>query len=340
MKRILIATVGLLILMRVLANPIATPYLEISELYFEESGDWILELGYYEINQQDFPIDSILLISSTDTVRLSGYTFNGIQGFIVLRNDSFAHGFNIKPTGDSLTMRYYIMEMIFEDVLVFGDREGAVISSPLSNQSISRYWNAYSKDKSPTIGEINDTIGMCGTLSGMVYDLNNEPVVDQVFMLNGGTRFETDGFGNYTLRMISKPTSFNWLYYQSDHFLSVDIEEVAFVMEPDSSVFRDIHLLDSLLTDVNQKPAAGFPLKLYPNPLTHSDFLNYEIDLPIKTANCRVDIYTITGQLIASQKLIRSSGQIELSNATGILLVNFWMENRLLSTNRIVVLNE
>ncbi len=340
MKRILIASIGLLILIRVLANPIATPTIEISELYFDDAGQWILELWYDNIDEEEFPIDSIFLISSTDTVKLLNYTFYGINGLIVLRQDSLNSELNINPFGDSLSVVYYMPYFNYYDVLVFGESNGAVISSPRCGQSLSKYmWN-FSKDKSPTIGEINDTTGMCGTLSGVVYNLYDEPVADQTFMLNGGTQFDTDGFGNYTLRMISKPMSFDWIYYQSDHFLSVDIEEIAFVMEPDSSVFRDIHLLDSLLTDVDQIPATDSPLKLFPNPLSHSDRLNYEIDLPVKTAKCRIDIYTIVGQLIVSQDLTQASGQIELSNATGILLVNFWMENQMLSSNRIVVLNE
>ena len=39
------------------ANPIPVPTIEISELYFDASGEWTLELGYYGVTL--LPVDSI-----------------------------------------------------------------------------------------------------------------------------------------------------------------------------------------------------------------------------------------------------------------------------------------
>ncbi|MFA5417571.1 MAG: T9SS type A sorting domain-containing protein [Bacteroidales bacterium] len=343
MKRTLPSIFGLLLFMSVLANPIVLPTVDICELSFDETGHWVVELWYDYINEQDYPIDSIFLISRTDTVKLPDYTFEGENGFIVLWQDSLNSEFNINPSGDSITVLSYMYSYEYYDVLVFGESSGAVISSPRLGQSLCRYIGDYVKDKSPTIGEPNDTTGMCGTVKGTVYDLNNEPVANLPFVLEYslGYQCETDEYGIFTTRVLSKPNTLNHFSYTVDnHLRFMPIEDIAYVMEPDSIVFRDIHMLDSLLTDVDQQSATSFPVKLYPNPLTQHDRLNYEIDLPVKTANCRIEIYTVSGQMVVSQEITQSNGQIDLSGAVGILLVNFRMENQLLSTNRIVVYDE
>ena len=105
MKQILSSTICLLIGLRLFANPIAMPTIEISELYFESSGDWVLEIGYYEINQSEFPIDSIYLFSSEDSVKFSEFVFKGKTGVLILRNDSLSSEFNINRYGDSLVVK-------------------------------------------------------------------------------------------------------------------------------------------------------------------------------------------------------------------------------------------
>jgi hypothetical protein len=325
---------------KLFANPIVLPSVIFSELYFDEANEWVLEFSYFDVNQEEYPIDSLVLFSSQSRVVVPLPIFNGPNGVFVIRQDSLPTGFNIDQAGDSLTLICYVMEYPVHDFLVFGEYQNAVIATPRSGQSICKLGVDYSKDNSPTIGQVNDTIGAVGTLSGVVYNYWNEPVPGFEFKLN--FTFVTDEDGSFSTRVYSCPSNVNMLWYRPapGSGKNVSIEQVDYVMEPDSIVYRDFHLLDTLVTGLVQNHRNDFPMKLYPNPLSNSDRLQYEIDLPVKTTNCQITVVSIDGKKILAKSIQEKSGELDLGNASGLLYVQFWMDKQLLSVQPIIVLNE
>ncbi len=326
-------TVGLIIK----ANPIALPTIEISELYFNEYGNWKLELGYYEVNQNGFAIDSILLYSTTDTIKLPNYEFLGSTGLVVITADSLDLEFQINRLGDTIKVISYTMEQPFEDILIFGDLPGASINYPRQGQSISKYWTYYVKDNSPTIGLLNDTIGMCGTVKGIVYDKYSLPIESKTFMLDN--YFVTSANGEFSTRVYSKPSNFSSIAYKVGQYStqSVSITEISYIMEPDSVVEINIYLLDSLITGINTINVLKTPISIYPSPILKRGELNIKIDLPIFTSNIFVEIIDLSGKLINKKKISKQLSSIIAPDKSGVYIVRTLLDSNVISSKRIIV---
>ena len=138
MKKLCSSIILFLSFQGISANPIALPAIEISELYFDETGAWKIELAYYGFGQEGLAVDSIYLFSTTSAVKLPSYEFGGSSGVLVVTADSLAADFNVGRLADELRVVYYTMGYEFEDILVFGDLQAATISYPRQGQS--QYW--------------------------------------------------------------------------------------------------------------------------------------------------------------------------------------------------------
>jgi hypothetical protein len=340
MKKIFILFFLLVVGLTINANPIALPTIEISELYFDESDNWKLELGYYWVNQEGFPIDSIFIYSTTDTVKLPTYEFLGSTGVFVITLDSLDYDFIIKRYADTIKVVSFIMEEPFEDILIFGNISGASINYPRQGQSICKYSNYIVKDNSPTIGAINDTSGICGTLKGVVYDKYLEIVENRIFRLED-SYFESSTNGEYTVKVFSKPSVFNSIMYQpglqGGIIKFASINELSYLMEPDSVVELGIHLLDTLTTGINDINAANTPISVYPNPISKNEELKIQIDLPIITSDIYVEIIDLNGKIIKKKKISRSSISIIAPDKSGFYIVRTMLDSEIISSNRIMV---
>lgn len=337
MKQIFTSILALIIGLNIYANPIALPTIEISELFFDESGDWKLELGYYEVNQNGLTIDSIFLYSATDTIKLPLYEFIGSTGVLVITADSLDSEFNIKRYADTLTVVSYSMEQPFEDVLIFGNLSGASINYPRQGQSISKYWMYYTKDNSPTIGFSNDTLGMCGTVKGIIYDKYSEPVKNRTFRFD--YYFETSENGKYSARVYSKPATFSRIDYKTGQYSTqfASITETSYTMEPDSVIEMDIYLLDTLTTGINDINITNTPISVYPNPISKGDELKINIDLPIITSEIYIEIIDLNGKMIKKNKISRNSSSIKAPEKSGLYIVRTMLDSKVISSNRIFV---
>lgn len=340
MKKIYTILILITIELKIIANLIPLPIIEISELSFDISNNWKLELGYYEVNQNGITVDSIFIYSTTDTIKLPTYPFIGNSGVLVITDDSLDTDFQIKRQGDNIKVVSYCLELPFEDILIFGNCQGAYINYPREGQSISKYMMYYVKDNSPSIGFSNDTSGMCGTLKGIIYDKYSAHVSQENFFIDN--QFETSETGEYFTRVYSKPTTFN----QLKHFIgkyttqSVSITEISYIIEPDSVIERDIYLLDTLATGLNDLTINIIPIKIYPNPISTVNKLIVDIDLPIITSNIWIDITSLDGKLINKEKITSTKSLIEMPNSNGIYILRVLLDKQIISSNRILVTNE
>jgi hypothetical protein len=337
MKNIYILFIFLLFGFNDYANPIALPTIEISELYFDESDNWQLELAYYDVNQPEFSIDSIFLYSNSNSIKLPSYELIGNNGVFVITQDSLDSKFTINSYSESLKVVSFSMEQAFKDELNYGNFYGAPISYPRKGQSLSRYYSFFLKDKSPTIGEPNDTTGTCGTVKGILYDKYSEPVKNRKFILD--TEFETSAKGEYETRAYSKPSNFKQITHITGRhsYQFVPITEISYIMEPDSVIERDLYLLDSLVSGINESKLNNNPVKIYPNPVAVTEKLSVDVDLPVVTSDVWMEILDINGKLIRKMKIGQKESTVNLPEKTGLYIVIISLDTEIISSKRIVV---
>jgi len=320
------------------ANPFVPPKIEISELYFDELGNWKLELEYEHLNVPYYDY-AVTFYSTTDTAHLYDYNIFYSGRVFVITADSLDTEFYINRFADTIKIDVYFSGyLVNSDMLVFGNLSGASINYPREGQSISRYNNHYMKDNSPTIGMRNDTIGACGTIKGTIYDIFSEPVSSKTFRLDN--RFETNENGEFFARVYSKPSTFSDIYYVigGEHPSQlVSITEISYVMEPDSVIELDIYLLDTLKVGIDDMNISNFPVSVYPNPISKSGTLKIDIDLPINTSNIYVEITDLNGKLIVKKKVNEMSSTITAPDKGGFYILTILLDSKVISTHRIVV---
>lgn len=319
------------------ANPIELPHFWISELFLDQSDGWQLELYYYDVMPDMLTIDSAFLFSSTHSIKLPTFELEEPEGLVVITSESLNGEFNIGRYADTIKVISYCMGEYAEDILIFGNLPGSFIDFPRTGQSIANYYWHFSKDKSPSIGFPNDTLGMCGTLTGVIYDINLEPVKNRPFRMD--FNFETNENGQYTARMLSKPSEFNWISHKMGQysFQRVNITDISYVMEPDSIIVMDIFLLDSLKVGITHIEAPNPAISIYPNPVTKNEKINIHIDLPVNSANISIEIIDINGRVVKTKRVASTSSYITAPDRVGAYIVRAIMDGKPISSHKIIV---
>jgi len=328
---------------KLLANPIPIPMVEISELLFDPVYGWQIELEYYTY-QEHMLIDSIWLCSSSGQSKLKHYQIIDPYGLIIVTNDSLDADLEINPEGDSITVVTFIRYSEeytepFYSTLVFGNYANAVIGKPKNGHSIARLdYGMYSKDKSPSIGAENDTAGMCGTIRGTIYDRHNQLISERTFKLIYD--FESTNEGRYSTRLFSNHFTRSIIHYKvGDTYMHSSMTPLDICLEPDSVIEVDIYLLDSLTGIEETVTYNDFPVKLYPNPVKGSQSLNYTIDLPVKSLQGQIELISLNGAVIVRDHIMDKSGALPMPDhmAEGIYVVHMEMNNSIQYTTRIMV---
>lgn len=324
------------------ANPISLPTAHLSEFYFDDNGDWTIELIYDFYDNESYPIQNVLISSLTDTAQVSikGYNYEG--AIIVLTKDSLTVPFNINPLGDVLSLHTLVMDEYIEYPFIFGNIEHAVISAPRKGQSICSYMGVYVKDKSPSIGKSSDTIGIFGTLKGVVYDIDLKPVSNRGFSLWYDSKLNTDDNGNYLSRVLSRPSSYNVMvhFMDDDHYDYLRFNTIAFTMEPDSVVENDIYLTDTLKTVSSIWNNDMSPVRIFPNPIMSNSALTIELDLPVNSSNIKLELFTLDGKLIFTKEIREKISHIPVGLNDGYYVLNLSMDGHVFANQKLCVVND
>jgi len=341
MKKIYFIIILTITGLSIYANPIAEPTISISELYFDDSDNWKLELEYSGTNQSILTIDSVFLYSTSDTIILPKYNYIGSKGVFVITKDSLGSDFIIKRYADTINVVSYSRGHGISSKLIFGNIPGASINYPRKGQSISSFgWPYFVKDNSPTIGLVNDTLGVCGTVKGIVYDKYLKPVQHRTFCLD--FIFETSENGEYVSRVYSKPSQFKELYYKKGQgsYQRIHITEIKYVMEPDSIIEMNIYLLDSIISGIDESNYDKSPVQIFPNKASANSCLNVIVDLPVITSNIWLEMVDINGKLIKKNKIRQKNNLIDAPSHEGLYLLNVSLDNQVISSKKIVIKNE
>ena len=367
MKKILLIIFSLTCFTITNANPLPSPppVIGLSEIGFDSHGNWVIELGYKNIElgwkniyneNTNMRVDSIFISSSTSRAKLKNPKFNSRAGIMVVCNDSLLSNLNINPTGDSIQIEYYVFNVKNLYIpLVFGDFKNATLASPQIEKSIASYFvfnnmdiydqtsiyaNVYSIDKSPTFGVENDTTGMCGTLKGKIYDQNNNLLINstQVLSLNGIYDISPSSDGSYSVKAFSFKNRISEMYYSEgyNNFI-VDILPIEYSMMPDSIISVDIHI--QKITAVNEiKSDPVTMLQISPNPIKDLSF-KYEISIPVKSSASYIELISLSGQKIVQFPITENIGKINLpANTTnGIYTLRLLVNNKNYGTSKIII---
>jgi len=350
MKKTLLPLLLLFMALKVLANPIALPQIEISELYFDPDDGFKIEIKC--LVDPDHPIDSIWLHSSQDKAKVKPSPLSGDHLYLVITPDSLQSELYINKQGDKIKLIAYAINhndttQAYQDSLLFGNYYGSKISSLPPGHSIARAhyqvgYNDYytvSLDKSPSLGAGNDTSGMCGTVYGKIYDREQKPVTNRKFAIHGP--FETDQKGRYRTRLFSNHSQRDYILYQNkDRFRTTEAEPYDIDMTPDEVIHMDIYLLDTLAAAI-QSPGIheNSPVRFYPNPAHPGQSIHYECDMPVRSAQAVVEVLTLDGAMLLQKEIREKQGEIHLPAKLpdNLLMLTIRLNGEILHTSKIVM---
>lgn len=307
-------------------NPIDnTPITKFSELVFDDNNNWTMEI-LFPFGYRTEATDSIILKVSATSAKLRT-TYNSETKIGILTLDSLSIPLTINREGDTLMLLTYsnfFGNRVRVDALIFGDVPGASVGQPVSGYSIMRNtWQEHFNDitvdcltQSPSLGAINDTLGLSATLRGHIYDMNNNPVTrlkefpvspiyfelhaplyltgDGAYSTQIFRRFATEAVDHLSVRLVDFE---GW----SDT-VAVGPFELNNIF-PHTTVVQDIYLKsnDYVVTGVeNLEPPQSSEIELinYPNPFNVST--NFFVKIPElqqgKPGN--ISIYNASGQLV------------------------------------------
>lgn len=338
------------------------PTIELTEFGFESNGNWIIELEYNNIwnNNNYMPIDSIFISTSAGSSKLRNLRFEDVFGKIIVRVDSLLSNLNISPEGDSIQIEYYYSfayetKKNLAEAVVFGNYRNATLKAPKMGESIASYSvfteeytynnqeiykNIFSIDKLPNFGIENDSIGMCGTLKGKIYDKNNQLLTNSTlqFYTKEGIKITYSADGSYSARVFSNEIRLSQIFSKEKYNHStIDIVPIDLDFKPDIVVTKDIHIdLITGIDEVNRN--AETLLKVFPNPIKDLSF-NYEISIPVKSSSSYIELINIVGQKIAQFPILEATGKINLPANTinGMYTLRLMVNNKNYAFTKIII---
>jgi len=348
------------------SNPLPVPeYLKISEFMFNSDNTWKLELV-----DSFFHCDSLLICSSTGRAKVINFQENNLCGappyyhfshpLILITQDDLNAYLPINQEGDSITIVHFCCggrdNILPKTVLTFGNYPNAMVGKPAEGQSIvgvssgeyedGEYThNYYSKNDKPSFGDCDkDESYMCGKLQGKIYDKDGFPLCNRTFIL-GGYQSQTDNEGNYNLNVYSNTLildtirlkKYEYYYWKFDLYGIVNLVQID--VEVGDIIGLDIHVIGDLVVSSPEVKISNNPIKIYPNPIKKGSMLNYEIELPILTANIELEVLSLSGQLLLREKITDNTGTIDLQKQmpSGIYILNCLMNGKSLYSTRIVI---
>lgn len=346
------------------ANPLPTPppMIGISEFGLDSNGNWVIELWYNNISNENthMPVDSIFISTSTGRSKLENFRFENSSGIMIVRNDSLLSNLNINSVGDSIQLEYYYYHFIetvkvLAKPAIFGNFKNATLNAPKTGESIASYFvfsdytrynygpyyeNIFSIDKSSNLGIQNDSTGMCGTLKGKIYDINNQVLTNFTlsFYTKGIFGITPSADGSYSVRVFSYKNRITQIFYnEGSNRFTVDITPLELDVKPDTIIIADIHIQKiTAIKEIKSDPVTT--LQISPNPIKDLSF-SYEISIPVKSSTSFIELINLNGQKIAQFPIAENKGKINLpANAiNGMYTLQLFVNNKNYGTSKILI---
>lgn len=344
------------------ANPIPSPpvIFLVSELYFDENDNWIMEIKSDRYYYCDITlIDSISITTSggRSLIKLHPrqyYDYN-MPEVIVLDNDSLSSPLPIRREGDKIEITAYSeYREVAPSQLIFGDFAGSNCRSPQNGESITYidfrynpnegYSAVHSINKTPTPGTIPDNLAgtTCKLRMHILYP-SSKPVFQETIFIEEEEDITFDEMdrqedGSYMGIFRACKYDFNRVYLNKD---TTWIMKDTYTIQPepgDSLVLPDILLSKYIYTRIDQIETQATILNIYPNPVTGKTF-QYKSMLPVRSSDSFLEIMNSEGKTIEKHPLSETNGTINLNPDTppGIYFTSLLINNKRYKSSRIIV---
>jgi hypothetical protein len=347
MKKLLLAFILVVAFQISQANIFIPPGAEISELLWDENGDWQLEISYYSIGAEGVLYDSVVISTNNFRYKLSLPLLDSFtQGLIVLNKTIVGDSLDILQEGDSIYLQTYAEEWAFNSPihqLVFGNYTNANIPKPNAGESIisvEGFSRRFVISPNPTLGESNTLVGVVGTISGKIVDAENNPVfANPSFGLDFS--FKLDASGNYSTKLLKGDRKYSKIafdVYYEDYFLWYTIEPIELTIEPDQTYENiDIKITDPTFVGIEDQTVKK-QFNIYPNPTSNQLTIESQTENSLELVE--IIIYNMAGKKVAKYK--KNNGKIisiNLNNKliSGLYLVEIWEQGQLKHSERLVI---
>ncbi|MDL2314801.1 T9SS type A sorting domain-containing protein [Bacteroidales bacterium OttesenSCG-928-C19] len=330
----------------VFANPIKIRPAIISEIYFNESGGWTIELTemftyYYQTRN----IDSIKVecIAETGNVLTVDTTF---YQFFFTRND-LDNPVAFSKESDKIKVYSFLNNGdIYTDSIAIGNHPESYLRNIKSGQSIA--WGDIHHDyffpSKPNIGDWNSfENALCGKIYGYLYDVDGELIRNRRFKIGNATltaiNVDENGFYLATLfensYSLSKIRLFHEIYYWEE-YKYYSIEEITLNIEENDSINVDFRLTEALVSieDIDTQTRL---LSNYPNPATDYTYFIFD-DKELLGKNLSIKIHDINGKLINSVVPNSTAHYFDCSHlAQGMYIYTLSVDNKIVSKNKLII---
>lgn len=324
------------------ANPIWLG-VNISEIYFSESGEWTLEIDNVNITSVEY-LDSLILECNSGLTKITDFD---TTDYIVIANENLANPISFNKSADCIKLYSYSFGEYKIDSICIGDISESYLKNIENGQSISRlYGNGpFYKDNSPTIGFANDLDGSKGKIYGYFYDTEGAPITDKYFFINEGNctpilqeqgyagNIQIDGTGFYCAEITSRSYSISerLIYESSTNHELLQFQTVNFDLNENDSTNINF---TQILTSINSNIQDNVLLSSYPNPAT--DYI-YFITSSIGKSNAvwKITVYNSVGRKIDSFNLTSEKYQWNCNNLPqGTYIYTLSSENKIVGANK------
>lgn len=343
MKKILVL-LFLLSPVFVKANPISIPGIMLSEISFDQSGDWSLEIR--SMDSAMYYYGNIYIQTSSGTAKITNFVSEpkfGYYEYIVITNKNLSNNLTINKDYDCIKLFTSPPFVLCNDSVCVGDYPGSYLHSIKNGQSVAclREYASFYKDNTPTMGAANDLSGAVGQIYGQVYGLNNQLITNKYFYIDEGNcegSIDIDEQGSYNAKITSRSYSISQLYictstpkYQSEllHFKPVHFE-----LEENDSIRVDFV---QTIASVEKTEQESVLLSNYPNPA--KDFTYFIFDTDKDPSSLLITVYDLEGRKVdsfvpGSTKQVWNCSKL----AQGTYVYTLSCGNQLLGTNKFQVI--
>lgn len=344
----------LIALVTSLRGNIAPPQAFISEILVDSTGNWTVEMGFWDTEY----IDSIRMVTSAGNSIIATYSLvaageDAIFTYLaVITSADLVNPMTMNQEGDYVKLISYSWGDQPFDSVAFGTYPGSFLDCLMEGESIiaAIYYDngggiwAFCIDTSPTIGLANDTSGAMGNYSGIAFDTSGYPFTEGIipFQGVGNLALHLNPDGSFSKRVPSRRYSFDTIrLWQSERIWKVyTTEQVDFCLRPDSSFYQDIITI-SLVTGLDDKEKSDENLvTIAPNPFSEKVVFYFNLKDNDPTDPMSFTIHSLDGREINHTDISPGQNRYEWapssSVSSGTYIYRLERNNRIVKSGKFV----
>ncbi len=313
----------------------------ISEIYFDGNGDWVLEINnYYEPAEY---LDSIVIECSSGRAKIQFY--DNVY-YIVISNANLSTPLTFNKDNDCIKLISYSYTEFKTDSVDLGIHPGSYLKHIQPGQSVSRFYyyggGPFFKTNKPTIGAENKLDGSIGKIYGYFYENDtNYKATNYDFFFNEGysgtIHINANGYFTASLTSRNYYADFFTLYGPSQRYIDTYVKPVSFEINEKDSLNINFY---RTLTAVQEIISTPVLICNYPNPACDYTYFIFDASESVISSNdyVTISIFNINGSLVET---IRTNSKKTKWNCnkfgTGLYIYSLSLDDKLLKTGELVI---